>query len=86
MSINVIFNIYSEELRKTDDSTVIEKEMVTPTENTEAREAYNIGTNLLRQNHFEEAEQYLLKAIELDPNYVDAMDHLGLAYRNQKSM
>jgi tetratricopeptide (TPR) repeat protein len=84
LSINVIFSIYSEDLRKTDDSTVIEKEMVAPTENNEAWEAYNNGTDLLHQNRFEEAEQYLLKAIELDPNYVDAMDHLGLAYRNQK--
>jgi tetratricopeptide (TPR) repeat protein len=52
--------------------------------NDAAREAYNIGTSLMQANEFDAAENYLLQAIKLDPNYVDAMDHLGLVYRNQK--
>jgi len=74
--------IFSEEVRFLDDSTVITLEMVSPTENIEAREAYNNGTALLRQNNFSEAEGYFLKAIELDNKFVDAMDHLGIVYRN----
>jgi tetratricopeptide (TPR) repeat protein len=44
-------------------------------------DAYNLGTSLLHQNRLEEAEIFLLKAIELDNDFVDAIDHLGLAYR-----
>jgi tetratricopeptide (TPR) repeat protein len=80
----ILVNIYAEVFRKTNDSTVIEKEMVSPTRNEEAQNAYNIGTEYLNQNNFNEAENYFLQAIELDPEFVDAMDHLGLVYRNQK--
>ncbi|MCL2092875.1 MAG: tetratricopeptide repeat protein [Treponema sp.] len=66
----------------TEGATRITRDMASPTENLEAMEAYNRGTELYRQNSFTEAEPYLLKAIELDSNYVDAMDHLGLVYRN----
>jgi tetratricopeptide (TPR) repeat protein len=82
---NFIFlDVFTEELRKTDDTTVITRGMVSPTENEEARAAYDLGSKLLKENNFEEAEYYLLKAIELDPEFADAMDHLGLVYRNQK--
>jgi tetratricopeptide (TPR) repeat protein len=74
--------IFSEETRSTDDTTIITREMASPTENRDAMDAYNQGTLLLRQNRFEEAEKYLLRAIELDSEFVDAMDHLGLVYRN----
>jgi tetratricopeptide (TPR) repeat protein len=81
--ILIIFSQYisSEDIRRLDDSTFIAREMVSPTENMNAMDAYNQGTSLLHQNQLEEAEKYLLKAIELDNNYVDAIDHLGLVYR-----
>jgi tetratricopeptide (TPR) repeat protein len=75
-------NLFSEEIRHLDDSTFITREMVSPTENKDAMDAYNQGTYLMRQNQFEEAEKYFLEAIELDNNYVDAIDHLGLVYRH----
>jgi tetratricopeptide (TPR) repeat protein len=78
------FNIFSEDIRRSEDTTIITLEMVSPTEIIEAMEAYNKGTNLLRQNKFEEAEIYFLAAIELDNKYVDAIDHLGLVYRHMK--
>jgi tetratricopeptide (TPR) repeat protein len=77
-------NIFSEDIRRSEDTTFITKEMVSPTESKEAMEAYNYGTNLLKQNKFKEAESYFLKAIELDNKYVDAIDHLGLVYRHME--
>ena len=79
-----IFGIFafSEEVTILNDSTRITREMVSPTENVEAMEAYNIGTYLLQQRNFPEAEIFLLRAIESDNLFVDAMDHLGLVYRN----
>jgi len=75
-------NIFSQEITVLNDSTLISGAMVSPTNNAEAMEAYNTGTALMRQTHFKEAESFLLKAIELDSKFVDAMDHLGLVYRN----
>lgn len=57
--------------------------MVSPTENEEAMMAYNIGTYYMRENRLSEAEKYLKEAVDLDPVFVDAMDHLGLVYRRQ---
>jgi tetratricopeptide (TPR) repeat protein len=57
--------------------------MVAPTENVQAMVAYNKGTFLLKKNELNEAEKYLKEAIDLDPFFVDAMDHLGLVYRRQ---
>ena len=86
LTINLLFatviNIFSQEVRMSDDVTIITREMASPTENIEAKEAYNNGTALLRQNNFSEAEKYFLLAVELDDKYVDAMDHLGIVYRN----
>lgn len=58
--------------------------MVAPTDNPEARDAYNKGSQLMNAGKYNEAEPYLLKAVELDPKFVDAMDHLGIVYRRQK--
>jgi tetratricopeptide (TPR) repeat protein len=77
-------NIFSDDIRRSEDTTFITKEMVSPTESKEAMAAYNKGTDLLRQNKFEEAEKYFLKAIELDNKFIDAIDHLGLVYRHMK--
>lgn len=67
-----------------DAKFVPEREMVAPSQNKEAVKAYNKGTELMNAGKFNEAEPYLQKAIELDPLYVDAMDHLGIVYRRQK--
>ena len=75
-------NLFSEEIYYTDDSTRIMRGMVSPTQSAEAMEAYNTGNYFLHHNNFEEAEIYFLRAIALDNNFVDAMDHLGLVYRN----
>jgi tetratricopeptide (TPR) repeat protein len=81
-SISVCFvSLNAQEI--TEFSLTTEK-MVSPTSNEEARMNYNKGTELLRNNQLDEAEKYLLEAIELDPNFCDAMDHLGLLYRRQK--
>jgi tetratricopeptide (TPR) repeat protein len=58
-------------------------EMVSPSENEAAMMAYNIGTYYMRENRLIEAERYLKEAVDLDPVFVDAMDHLGLVYRRQ---
>ena len=60
--------------------------MVAPTENIDAMNAYNSGTLNLREGRLEEAERLLLLAIELDPLFVDAIDHLGIVYRRQNRL
>jgi tetratricopeptide (TPR) repeat protein len=60
--------------------------MVAPTQNAEAMDAYNRGTQLLWENRLSQAEQYLKRAIELDPLFVDAMDHLGMVYRRMNRL
>ena len=66
--------------------TVGPVDVVAPTKNEEARIAYDSGTGLLEENKLDEAEKCFIKAIALDPLYVDAMDHLGLVYRRQKRL
>jgi tetratricopeptide (TPR) repeat protein len=58
--------------------------MVARSENEQAMDAYNKGTLFLHENKLDEAEKYLKEAIDLDPMFADAMDHLGLVYRRQK--
>lgn len=60
--------------------------MAAPSENAEAMEAYRIGTILMEEGKLDEAEGHLLKAIGLDPLFVDAMDHLGMVYRRQNRL
>jgi tetratricopeptide (TPR) repeat protein len=60
--------------------------MISPSENETAMMAYNIGTYYLRGNRLNEAEKYLKEAVDLDPFFVDAMDHLGLVYRRQNRL
>lgn len=66
--------------------TIDPVEMTSPTENEKARAAYNAGTEFMRQNRLGEAENYLKEAIDLDPEFVDAMDHLGVVYRRQNRL
>lgn len=60
--------------------------MIAPSENEQAMLAYNLGTQLLRENRLEEAERYLKEAIDLDPLFIHAMDHLGMVYRRQNRL
>jgi tetratricopeptide (TPR) repeat protein len=60
-----------------------EQAIVAPSRNEQAMQAYTTGTIFLRENNLNEAEEYLKEAIELDPLFVDAMDHLGMVYRRQ---
>jgi tetratricopeptide (TPR) repeat protein len=63
-----------------------EQPIVAPSNNEQAMQAYTIGSKLLWENNFNEAESYLKEAIELDPLFVDAMDHLGMVYRRQNRL
>jgi tetratricopeptide (TPR) repeat protein len=66
--------------------TIDPTDMVSPTENERAMTAYNIGTYLMYQNRLDEAEVLLKEAIDLDPVFVDAIDHLGIVYRRQNRL
>jgi tetratricopeptide (TPR) repeat protein len=66
-----------------DAKFILGRDAVAPTKNAAAQEAYVTGTSYMQKNKFNEAESYLLNAIKLDPEYVDAMDHLGIVYRRQ---
>lgn len=57
-------------------------EMVAPSDNPEAALAYSNGTTLMYAGRYEEAEPYFRKAIQLDPEFIDAYDHLGLTLRH----
>jgi tetratricopeptide (TPR) repeat protein len=82
---NISFqSVSSEEIRRTDDSTIITWKMADPTDSEDAMDEYNIGTKYLNEENYEEAEYHLLRAIEFDPEFVDALDHLGLTYRKEK--
>jgi tetratricopeptide (TPR) repeat protein len=60
--------------------------MAAPSANEQAMTFYNYGSLFLRENRLEEAERYLKAAIDLDPLFVDAMDHLGMVYRRQNRL
>jgi tetratricopeptide (TPR) repeat protein len=60
--------------------------IVAPSNNEQEMRAYTTGSMHLRENNLNEAEKYLKEAIELDPLFVDAMDHLGMVYRRQKRL
>jgi superkiller protein 3 len=60
--------------------------IIAPSNNEQAMRAYTTGSKLLWENNLNEAEGYLKKAVELDPLFVDAMDHLGMVYRRQNRL
>lgn len=64
-------------------SQVAEYGLYCPTENHEARQYYNDAHEAQDQGDVERAKQYYSKAIELDPEYCDAMDNLGLLLRGE---
>jgi len=60
---------------------VIHNEVVNPTKSAQARDYYNKGVDFSQEKNYTEAIVYYEKAISEDPNYIDAYDNLGLAYR-----
>ena len=52
--------------------------LVNPTSDSEAMSLYLEGTELMYAERYKEAEPLLRKAIETDPSFVDAIDHLAL--------
>jgi len=60
---------------------LIDYQLIAPSKNKKAMEAYQTGTGWLHKGQYAEAEKYLLEAVQEDPAFVDAMDHLGIIYR-----
>lgn len=58
-----------------------EEEFFCPTHIEEARQYFNEAVSLQDEGRLEEAVELYLQALELDPEFCDAMDNLGLAYR-----
>jgi tetratricopeptide (TPR) repeat protein len=81
-----VFVAESQDDSSMDIRTLAPDEMASPTENIRAMTAYNRGTALMYESRLGEAETYFLEAIELDPMFVDAMDHLGIVYRRQNRL
>ncbi|GHU16676.1 hypothetical protein FACS1894163_06430 [Spirochaetia bacterium] len=73
-----VFSIFSQNGETTN---MIPMGMVDPSENENAMNAYILGTKYLNENNLDEAVVQLSLALEYDPEFVDAMDHLGLTYR-----
>jgi len=73
----------SDDIELMDVKTDYTYEVIAPSKNEQATSLYNLGSRCLRENRLEEAEKYLKEAIDLDPLFVDAMDHLGMVYRRQ---
>lgn len=65
-------------------TTVLQRTEITcSTENEQARDRYNDAIALQEQGNLEEAEKMYREAIELDPQYCDAMDNLGQLLRRK---
>ena len=60
--------------------------MVREQKNEEAMAAYVTGSQLMNQGRLDEAERYLLQAIAIDPEFADALDHLGIVYRRMNRL
>jgi len=56
-------------------------DLVAPTSSPEARELYNKGQVSSDKGDFKKSVKYYKEAISIDPNYIDAYDNLGLAFR-----
>ena len=62
------------------------KDVFCPTENKEAQKSYNDANRLKQNGKFAEAEKLYKKAVDLDPNFCDAMDNLGQLLRQQNKI
>jgi tetratricopeptide (TPR) repeat protein len=75
-------NLESQEIK-----TIFDGSMVAPSKNEQAMSAYSKGTQLLEESKkLEEAEKYFKMAIDLDPFFVDTMDHLGMVFMNENDV
>ena len=63
-----------------------ENEVFCPSENEEAVTAFNEGVDLQRNGDIEGAQERYARAVEIDPQFCDAMDNLGLMYRRQDNL
>ena len=57
-----------------------------PTDNERAAELYNEGVNLGELGRVDDAKDYYLRAIDLDPGFCDAMDNLGRLFRTEGNL
>ncbi len=64
-------------------SQVTHEKLYCPSANEAAVKAYNLGLTAQEQGDLAGAQQAYARAIELDPEYCDAMDNLGLLLRSQ---
>lgn len=55
--------------------------LLSPTQNTEAKEIYNSGVEFFRSEKYGKAIAAFKSAIALDPAYTDAMDNLAVCFR-----
>lgn len=62
------------------------RDVFCPSENEDAQNFYNDASILKERGDFDGAEELYLKAIELDPNYCDAMDNMGQLLRQQNNI
>ena len=69
--------------QSTSEFKMVPGKMASPSKNKQASINYNRGIDFLKNNELESAEKCFIKALELDPAFVDAMDHLGVVYRRQ---
>ena len=76
-------DVYVNEIESLNIKLLDPVDMISPSKNEDAMMAYNIGSFYMYQNRTNEAEKYLKEAVDLDPNFVDAYDHLGIVYRRQ---
>ena len=77
---------YNTEYESMDIKVINPTAMVAPSKNERAMREYAIGTQFLYDNKLNDAEKHLKNAINLDPVFVDAMDHLGMVYRRQNRL
>lgn len=80
ISLFFFFNLFSVFAENT---IIVTEAMVAPTENENARIAYNQGNQFLHDGEYEKAEEQFRIAISEDINFVDAYDHLGIVLRRQ---
>jgi tetratricopeptide (TPR) repeat protein len=65
------------------NKAVLSEPVLCPSGNEAARKSYNNGLKLVDEGNLDGARKEYQKAIDLDPNYCDAMDNLGQLFRRQ---
>jgi len=69
-----------------DDIKFNEQAQTSPTKNLTAAENYSKGYNAFHSDDYIKAIKYYRKAIKQDPNYIDAYDNCGVAYRRMGNL